>query len=380
MDSRSPASRRRRAAKKNTSRSASTGREMYTTNQSSAQAGLSGKASIDRHTEAHEKEQKDQLVSSSSSGASNTRATGRPLPMSPPASPDETGDTQHLAPIRRSRALLPEAPFPPVITPPLDSWVDPAGLDVSSADIADLADMDALPEDTVDEPLAWHQPSMAPDTWLLAPSLSDKLHDWFSIKMPFTRRERAHERRFWHRHGAPLLGMATMLALAIIIGGFALTALDNAAHRLPTNIATGANGAGAPNISTDTPGANGNVVIAPPPNFTSGTPTPTLPVDEIGAWTSNELPTGGAQETLYARVTHNVGVSGTPAVGISVTFDVQYPGGASHVYGPVKTNAYGIAQVNITYTVVSGQPIFVTAVATISKGHIITAQTTFVAF
>ena len=175
------------------------------------------------------------------------------------------------------------------------------------------------------------------------------------------------------------MGMVAMLALALLIGGFALTAIGNAAHRLPANIRTNVNVPGSSNIATDTPGANG-VVIGVPPNYTNGTPTPTLPVYEIGAWTANELPTGGAQQTLYARVTHNIGVSNTPAAGVSVLFKVVYPGGAVSTYGPVKTSAYGIAQINITYTTVSGQPIFVTAIATISKGHTISAQTTFVAF
>lgn len=115
---------------------------------------------------------------------------------------------------------------------------------------------------------------------------------------------------------------------------------------------------------------NGGVVIQPDTGST--TPSPAMAQYQIGAWLSNNAPSGGSVK-VFVRLTENV----APLAKIPVTLAVQMPGGAVQL-GPTNTDDYGLATFTVTYGGLSGTPVFVTATAKIDDTHEITADTVFV--
>jgi hypothetical protein len=115
---------------------------------------------------------------------------------------------------------------------------------------------------------------------------------------------------------------------------------------------------------------NGGVVIQPGEGST--TPSPTLPKYQIGAWLSNNAPSGGSVK-VFVRLTQDV----APLPNIPVTLAVQMPGGTVQL-GPTNTDDYGLATFTVTYGGLSGSPVFVTATAKITNDQEITADTVFV--
>jgi hypothetical protein len=115
---------------------------------------------------------------------------------------------------------------------------------------------------------------------------------------------------------------------------------------------------------------NSGVVIQPDTGST--TPTPIMAQYQIGAWLSNNAPSGGSVK-VFVRLTEDV----APVAKIPVTLAVQMPGGTVQL-GPTNTDDYGLATFTVTYGGLSGTPVFVTATAKIDDTHEITADTVFV--
>lgn len=115
---------------------------------------------------------------------------------------------------------------------------------------------------------------------------------------------------------------------------------------------------------------NGGVVVQPGQGST--TPSPTVPKYQIGAWLSNNAPSGGSVK-VFVRLTQDV----APVPNIPVTLAVQMPGGTVPL-GPINTDSYGLATFTVTYGGLSGTPVFVTATAKIDNDHEVTADTVFV--
>lgn len=223
----------------------------------------------------------------------------------------------------------------------------------------------ALPErETDDEETSDPWQSLSERTsaaWLVAPSWSDHLHDWLATVAPYSWRERAWRRGFWRRR---ILRALTLVAVVAVVTLIAYGAFNGALRATHTSLAQFAP------ISSATPGPGGFVVSAPTGDQNA---TPTSPAYVIGTWVSNDVPSGG-QITLFAKVTHNTG----PVKGAKVVFTVQYPNGDAN-YGPVKTDAAGLAQVKIAYGAGRGQVVFVIA-TTHANGQDITADTSFTPF
>jgi hypothetical protein len=110
----------------------------------------------------------------------------------------------------------------------------------------------------------------------------------------------------------------------------------------------------------------GGVALQQPPATLS--PTPDLAVYQIGAWVSDFSPPPGGTVHVYVRVSAN----DQPVPGIAVTLTVN-----AKRYGPVITDAYGLAIFTISYGGFGGRPVFVTASATIG-GRVLSQMTTFV--
>jgi len=217
-------------------------------------------------------------------------------------------------------------------------------------------------EDDEDAPDPWRSLSeRTSGAWLVAPSWSDRLHDWMNTAAPYSWRERAWRRGFWRRRILRTLTLVAVIAVVALIAYGAFNAALRATHTSLAKIVP---------ISSATPGKGGFVVSAPSGDQNA---TPTSPAFIIGTWASNDTPSGG-QVTLFARVTHNYG----PVKGAQVIFTVQYPNGDA-TYGPVKTDAAGLAQEKITYGAGQGQVVFVIA-TTHADGQDITADTSFTPF
>lgn len=178
---------------------------------------------------------------------------------------------------------------------------------------------------------------------------------------PFSWRERAWRRGFWRRRVLRGLSLLAVVLVVAVIAYGAFTLGLRATHTSLTNLVP---------VSSATPGRGGFVVSAPTGDQNA---TPTSPAYTIGTWVSNDTPSGG-QVTLYARVLHNF----KAVKGVSVVFTVQYANGEA-TYGPKKTDASGLAQVNITYSAGQGQVVFVIATTHVG-GQDISADTSFTPF
>lgn len=155
-----------------------------------------------------------------------------------------------------------------------------------------------------------------------------------------------------------LLALVAMLALAIIGATFAASFMRPATQGL--SIAPS-----QPTVSS----YSGGLVIQGPEAIA---PTPEAPRYQIGAWMSNNAPSGGSVK-VFVRVTENV----KPLAHVSVTLTAQVPGGTLR-YGPTKTDGYGLATFEVRYGGLSQTPVFVTATAKVDKQTTLTADTVFV--
>lgn len=100
----------------------------------------------------------------------------------------------------------------------------------------------------------------------------------------------------------------------------------------------------------------------------AGSPTPGPARYQIGAWVSENAPSGPVK--VFVRVSNQT----MPVANVPVTLSVD-GGGASYTLGPTKTNADGLAIFTVNASG-GGQPVFVTATAIVG-GQKLTHQTTF---
>jgi hypothetical protein len=242
---------------------------------------------------------------------------------------------------------------------------DADDLEVLSGDIVSPVDRDfaARDEDALygestgaaEDPW-WEMLSATGDVPTPRATWSQRLHRLTTVVMPFGLRERAVPIGVWRVRILLLGSLVALVALtafaSVATFGFASHLVRGAPSQLP--------------FTAGTPGSQGGVIIQP--NTRSGNATPTVPADLIGAWTSNNAPSGGSVQ-IFVRVTHG----GSPAGGIPVQLTI-----GNGTYGPVATDGYGVATFTVNYGGgFSGyMPIFVTASASID-GQTITAQTSF---
>lgn len=155
-----------------------------------------------------------------------------------------------------------------------------------------------------------------------------------------------------------LLALVAMLAVAIIGATFAASFMRPATQGLSITPSQ-------PTVSS----YSGGLVIQGPEAIA---PTPEAPKYQIGAWMSNNAPSGGSVK-VFVRVTENV----KPLAHVSVTLTAQVPGGTLR-YGPTKTDGYGLATFEVRYGGLSQTPVFVTATAKVDKQTTLSADTVFV--
>lgn len=205
-------------------------------------------------------------------------------------------------------------------------------------------------------------PLSRPSTWIVEPSWSERVHNWFAEQMPFSWRERTRRRGFWRRRVLPIVAALAVLAVALGVGVFALKAAGHAAGALNVPPATAAQA------------TNGGSVMISPLNNVSSTPTPQGVQYDVGVWTSDTLPQGGSV-TVYARVSNYA----QPQPGVKVFISANTPGGTLKS-GPLTTDSYGLVSWKLNYgNVGSQQPIFLTATTNIG-GQNYTGTYTFVTF
>jgi hypothetical protein len=155
-----------------------------------------------------------------------------------------------------------------------------------------------------------------------------------------------------------LLALVAMLAVAILGASLAASYMRHETAGL--------------SISPAQPTAgsfSGGLVIQSGPETIA--PTPEAPKYQIGAWMSNNAPSGGSV-TVFVRLTEDI----KPLAHVPVSLVAQVPGGSLR-YGPTKTDAYGLAKFTVRYGGLSGSPVFVTASAKVGS-QTLTADTVFV--
>lgn len=159
------------------------------------------------------------------------------------------------------------------------------------------------------------------------------------------------------RTALTLLALTAMIIVAILGATFAASYMQHATQGLSIAPAQ-------PTVSS----YSGGLVIQGPESIA---PTPEAPKYQIGAWMSNNAPSGGTVK-VFVRLTENV----KPLAHVPVTLAAQVPGGVLR-YGPTKTDGYGLATFTVRYGGLSGTPVFVTASAKVG-GQTFTADTVFV--
>ncbi len=195
-------------------------------------------------------------------------------------------------------------------------------------------------------------------SWLIQPTFYETLHNWLADAMPFRWRERARRPGYWRRRAIPAALALGGVILAVLVGNFGISIARQVTHAF-------ASAAGVAQQQA-TPGS----VIISPLNNTAGTPTPSPITYSVGIWTSNTMPAGGSV-TVFVRVSNN----GAPVPKARVFLQV---GGGSR-RGPITTDAYGMASIQLNYGAGQGTPVFLTATTTIN-GHTYTGTYTFVAY
>ncbi|MBF6590973.1 MAG: hypothetical protein IVW57_10660 [Ktedonobacterales bacterium] len=199
------------------------------------------------------------------------------------------------------------------------------------------------------------------------PSWRQRLRNLTSAIVPFSLRERVVPGGgTWRARALLLTSLAALVALSVIASVFAFGFAARLARGASSQLPQGANTAAPPS----------GVVIQPLTG--AGTPTPTLPLNSIGAWVSDSAPTTGSVQ-VFVRVTQLVPATQghRPVAGVPVTLSVFSPR-YNTTAGPVRTDAYGVATFTLAYgTGYTGyQPVFVTAYAT-TNGQTLSAQTSF---
>lgn len=160
------------------------------------------------------------------------------------------------------------------------------------------------------------------------------------------------------RTALSLLALVAMLVVAIIGATLAASYMRPATRGLSL----------APSQPTVSSYSGGLVIQGPE----SISPTPEAPKYLIGAWMSNNAPTGGSVK-VFVRVTENI----KPLAHVPVTLTAQVPGGTLR-YGPTKTDGYGLVTFEVRYGGLSQTPVFVTATAKVNDQTTLTADTVFV--
>lgn len=175
----------------------------------------------------------------------------------------------------------------------------------------------------------------------------------------FAFRERSLESwKRTRRTALTLLALAAMLAVAILGATLAASYMRPATRGLSL-------APSQPTVSS----YSGGLVIQGPETIS---PTPEAPKYQIGAWMSNNAPSGGSVK-VFVRVTEDI----KPLAHVAVTLTAQVPGGTLR-YGPTKTDNYGLATFDVRYGGLSGSPVFVTATAKVDRQTTLTADTMFV--
>jgi hypothetical protein len=226
-----------------------------------------------------------------------------------------------------------------------DTWAAPA---------VDTAD---------DRSWRWQEPNFDDDmSGVLLAMPRRSLRERLMPALPFSLRERAWSGLdVWRRHVGILVTFTIICVLAVAGGIFGYQQIAKATENSNLSISS----------QNGNPTAPGGVIIVPPASQ-STTPTPAIPMYEIGTWVSNNAPSGGTV-TVFVRVVQNM----QSAAGIPVSVSVQSPGSSKN-YGPTKTGSSGIAKFTVRYGAASSaDPVFVTATAHVN-GQTLTAQTTFV--
>jgi hypothetical protein len=175
----------------------------------------------------------------------------------------------------------------------------------------------------------------------------------------FSWREREWRSSGWLRRARVLPGIAALLAIWALAGGFAYVLASRAASSTQNSATQQATA--APQSGVLVQQAQAGV-----------TPSPQIPPYEIGIWVSNPTPGTGGVEQVFVRVSHQVAA----VVGAPVTLSVQFADG-TQTLGPTPTGQDGVVTFNVSYGFAPpGQPVFVSATTT-EGGQTLTAQTTF---
>lgn len=173
--------------------------------------------------------------------------------------------------------------------------------------------------------------------------------------------------------GVLVVASVVSLVLMVVLGTFVVNVVAQGAHVLPLAAGTVVGPAASP--------TTGALVLQP------GVPTPatqsTLPPEVpyvVGAWASNNAPPSSGTVKIYVRVTDHSGFA--PVPGAIVTLKVMFTcSTGSHIaaFGPVTTDAYGLATIPVTYGGLPvGDPVCVTATVKVQQ-QTYTATTTFAA-
>ncbi|HLZ21364.1 MAG TPA: hypothetical protein VKQ30_04500 [Ktedonobacterales bacterium] len=156
--------------------------------------------------------------------------------------------------------------------------------------------------------------------------------------------------------------VAAILIALLVVGAFAVVIASHAASGAANQLHS------ASSVSSPTASSGGLILQQRP----AGAPTPAAPAYTIGTWATSYAPASGGVVQVYVRVSKDA----DPVKGIAVTLTVSFSGGGS-TYGPVRTDAYGLASFQVSVSAGPGQPEFVTASITVG-GSSYTADTIFV--
>ena len=171
--------------------------------------------------------------------------------------------------------------------------------------------------------------------------------DWyFSRRTPFRWSERDHSDSWWSTR----LGAFSVFAVALV--GLVLSGA--LAVGIASRVATSASDVTIPTIAVPTAASQSGPILLHIPGQAS--PTPVVPAYLVGVWPSTYSPHVGGNINVYARIT----AQGSPAAHVPVMLSVQYSSGSA-TFGPVVTDADGLAIFRIPVFGAVGQPIVLTA-------------------
>ncbi len=178
----------------------------------------------------------------------------------------------------------------------------------------------------------------------------------------FQRSERNWRQSDWYREVRALPRVLVAVVLIAIASTFAVAVATKAAAISPSVLAT----------AQSTPAVSGGIVLQQSP--VKATASAQAADVLMGVWTSSASPSTGGSVQVFVRLTK---AAEAVATGVPVSITVTFPG-ASHSYGPVKTDSYGLATFTVSYAgAPRAEPVYVTGHATVS-GQKIEQQTYFV--